>query len=97
MDTKAIPHIIFPNPGVDYLSLASFESPVGSTKWTQIMQGTETPPLTDGFAASQVHPHIDMMQPFLHSFYMHMPNGKPELLSLLDWILGELRGQTGFP
>src|SRR4051812_3908409 len=42
------------------------------------MQGTETPPLADGFAASQVHSHIYMMQPFLHSFSMHMPNGKPE-------------------
>src|SRR4051812_22220047 len=47
-------------------------------KRTQIMQGTETPPLTDGFTASQVHPHIDMMHPFIHSFSVHMPNGKPE-------------------
>src|SRR4051812_16483969 len=36
------------------------------------------PPLPDGFTASQVHPHIYMMQSFLHSFSMHMPNGKPE-------------------
>src|SRR3954467_3904735 len=42
------------------------------------MQGTETPPLPDGFTASQVRPHIYMMQPFLHYFSMHMPNGKPE-------------------
>ena len=62
------------------MSLAPFESPAGSTIRTQIMQGTETPPLPDGFAASQVHPHIYMMQPFIHSFSMHMPNGKPKLL-----------------
>src|SRR4051812_21127454 len=64
--------------------LPALESPVGSTKWTQTMQVTETPPLADGFPASQVHPHIYMMQPFLHSFSMHMPNGKPELMLLLD-------------
>ena len=80
MDTKALPHITFYNLGVDYLSLAPFESPTGSTKRTQIMQGTETPPLPDGFPASQVHPHIYMMHPFLHYFSMHMPNGNPELM-----------------
>src|ERR1044072_8662255 len=42
------------------------------------MQGTETPPLVDGFAASQVNSHIYMMQLFLHSFSMHMPKGKTE-------------------
>src|ERR1041385_104662 len=60
--------------------LLPLESPVGSTIRTQTMQVTETPPLADGFPASQVHPHIYMMQPFLHSFSMHMPNGKPELM-----------------
>src|SRR3954470_9237580 len=78
MDTKALPHTIFSNLGVDYLSLSPLESPIGSTKQTQIMQGTETPPLTDGFTASQVRPHIYMMQPFHHTFSMHMPNGNPE-------------------
>jgi hypothetical protein len=78
MNTKALPHITFSNLGVNYLSLPPLESPAGSTKRTQTMQGTETPPLADGFAASQVHSHIYMMQPFLHSFSMHMPNGKPE-------------------
>ena len=78
MNTKALPHITFSNPGVDYLSLPPLESPAGSTKRTQTMQGTETLPLADGFAASQVHSHIHMIQPFLHSFSMHMPNGKPE-------------------
>ena len=34
----------------------------------------------DGFTVSQIHPHIYMMQPFIHSFSMHMPNGKPELM-----------------
>ena len=38
----------------------------------------------DGFPASQVHPRVYMMQPFIHSFSMHMPNGKPELMGLLD-------------
>src|SRR4051812_31093487 len=57
------PHVTFSNPGVDYLSSAPFEIPAGSTKRTQIMQGTETPPLPYGFAASQIHPHMYMMQP----------------------------------
>src|ERR1041385_1148367 len=60
--------------------LPPLESPAGSMKRTQTMQVTETPPLADGFPASQVHPHIYMMKPFLHSFSMHMPNGKPELM-----------------
>src|ERR1041385_785959 len=34
----------------------------------------------DGFTVSQIHPHIYMMQPFINSFSMHMPNGKPELM-----------------
>src|SRR3954471_7342529 len=34
----------------------------------------------DGFTVSQIHPHIYMRQPFIHSFSMHMPNGKPELM-----------------
>src|ERR1041385_3532052 len=60
-------------PGVDYLSLPPLESPTGSTKRTQTMQVTETPPLADGFPASQVHPHIYMMQPFpLFFFYAHV-------------------------
>src|SRR3954465_11987324 len=67
-------------PGVDYLSLSPLESPSGSTIRTQIIKWTDTPPLPDGFAASQVHPHMYMMQPFLRSFSMHMPNGKPELM-----------------
>src|SRR3954463_9989835 len=83
MDTKALPHITFSNPGVDYLSLPPLESPAGSTKRTQTMQGTETPPLSDGFAASQVHPDIYMIQPFLHSLSMHMPNGNPESIVTL--------------
>src|SRR3954469_8936405 len=78
MKPRHYPHIISSNPGDDYLSLAPLEGPAGSTKRAQIMQGTETPPLPDGFTASQVHPHIYMMQPFPHSFSMHMPNGKPE-------------------
>src|SRR3954462_10637388 len=60
--------------------LLPLESPAGSTIRTQTMQVNETPPLPDGFPASQVHPHIYMMQPFLHSFFMHMPNEKPELM-----------------
>src|ERR1044071_9714075 len=52
--------------------LPPLESPAGSTKRTQTMHVTETPPLADGFPASQVHPHIYMMQPFLHSFFMQM-------------------------
>src|ERR1044071_1562056 len=52
--------------------LPPLESPAGSTKRTQTMQVTETPPLADGFPASQVHPYIYMMQPFLHSFFMQM-------------------------
>src|SRR4051812_5272115 len=59
--------------------LLLLESPAGSTIRTQTMQVTETPPLADGFPASQVHPHIYMMQTFIHSFSMHMPNGIPEL------------------
>src|SRR3954470_14318741 len=57
------------------------------------MQGTETPPMSDGFTASQVHPHIYMMQPFLHSFSMHMPNGKPEssVTPGLDWVSKEAK------
>src|SRR3954468_9089235 len=58
--------------------LPPLESPAGSTKRTQTMQGTKTPPLADGFAALQVHPHIYMIHHFLHSFSMHMPNGKPK-------------------
>src|SRR3954470_15861113 len=58
--------------------LLPLESPAGSTKRTQSMQVIEKPPLADGFPGSQVHPHIYMMQPFIHSFSMHMPNGKPE-------------------
>src|SRR3954463_1911042 len=58
--------------------LPPLESPAGSTIRTQTMQVTETPPLADGFPASQVHPHIYVMQPFIHSFSMHMPNGKPK-------------------
>src|SRR4051812_35618919 len=54
--------------------LPPLESPTGSTKQTQTMQVTKTPPLADGFPASQVHPHIYTMQPFLHSFSMQMPN-----------------------
>src|SRR3954469_25579233 len=69
MNTKALPHITFSNPGVDYLSLPPLESPVGSTKRTQTMQGTETPPLADGFAASLVHSHIYMMQPSSSFFF----------------------------
>src|SRR4051812_37047179 len=34
----------------------------------------------DGFPASQVCPHIYMMQSFIHSFSTHMPNGNPELM-----------------
>src|SRR3954470_10889925 len=60
--------------------LLPLESPAGSTIRTQTMQVIETPPLADGFPASQVHPHIYMMQPFLHYFSMHMSNGKPELM-----------------
>src|SRR3954465_14314538 len=63
------PHVTFSNPGVDYLSLSPLESTAGSTKQTQIMQGTEMPPLTDGFAASQVRPHIYMMQPSSSFFF----------------------------
>ena len=78
MNTKALPHITFSNPGVDYLSLSPLKSPAGSTKQTQIMQGIETPPLSDGFAASQVDPHIYMMQPlfilFLCTCQMESPN-----------------------
>src|SRR3954471_20997354 len=51
--------------------LPPLESPAGSTKRTQKMQVTETPPLADGFPASQVHPHIYMMQPFLFFSYAH--------------------------
>src|SRR3954464_3490388 len=71
MKPRHYPHITFSNPGVDYLSLAPFESPAGSTKRIQIMQGTETPPLPDGFASSQVHPHIYMMQPSSFFFYAY--------------------------
>src|SRR3954469_16549854 len=39
--------------------LPPLESPAGSMKRTQTMQVTETPPLADGFPASQVHPHIE--------------------------------------
>src|SRR3954468_5445298 len=60
--------------------LLPLESPTGSTIQTQTMQVTETSPLADGFPASQVHPHIYMMQPFIHSFSMHMPNGNPKLM-----------------
>src|SRR3954465_15091870 len=49
--------------------LLPLESPVGSTIRTQTMQVTESPPLADGFPASQVHPHIYMMHPFF--FYAH--------------------------
>src|SRR4051812_37794993 len=45
------------------------ESPAESTKRTQTMQVTETPPFAGGFTASQVHPHIYMIQPFIHSFF----------------------------
>src|ERR1041385_7895019 len=65
-------------PGVDYLSLSPLENPAGSTKRTQTMQATETPPLTDGFTASQVYPHIYMMQTSFILFSMHMTNGRPE-------------------
>src|SRR3954470_23317810 len=58
--------------------LLPLESPAGSTVRTKTMQVTETPPLADGFPASQVHPHIHMMHPSNHSFSMHMPNGKLE-------------------
>src|ERR1041384_6824159 len=58
--------------------LLPLESPDGSTIRAQTMQVPETPPLADGFPASQVHPHIYMMQHFLRYFSMHMPNGKPE-------------------
>src|SRR4051812_21795197 len=34
----------------------------------------------DGFAVSQIHPYIYMIEPFIHSFFMHMPNGNPELV-----------------
>src|SRR3954467_5008455 len=60
--------------------LLPLESPVGSPIQTQTMQVTKTPPLADGFPASQVHPHVYMMQPFIHSLSMHMPNGKHELM-----------------
>src|SRR3954467_7037767 len=30
----------------------------------------------DGFTVSQIHPHIYMMQSFIHYFSMHMANGK---------------------
>src|ERR1041385_6787658 len=42
--------------------------------------GNRHPSREDGFTVSQIHPHIYMMQPFIHSFSMHMPNGKPELM-----------------
>src|SRR4051812_34070039 len=58
--------------------LLPLESPAGSTIRTQTMQVTEIPPLADGFPASQVHPLIYMMQSFLHTFSMHMPNAKPK-------------------
>src|SRR3954467_14500163 len=58
--------------------LPPLERLAGSTKRTQTMQVTEMPPLAGGFTASQVHPHIYMMQTFIQSFSMHMPNGKSE-------------------
>src|SRR3954463_9148960 len=58
--------------------LLPLESPAGSTKRTQTLQATETPPLADGFTASQVHPHIYMMQlsfiMFLCICQMESPN-----------------------
>src|SRR3954470_6448655 len=63
------PHVTFSNLGVDYLSLTPLESPAGSMKRNQIMQGTKMPPLSDGFTASQVHPHIYMMHP---SFFLFL-------------------------
>src|SRR3954466_9924049 len=51
--------------------LLPLESPAGSTKWTQTMQMTETPPLEDCFPASQVHPHIYMMNFHSYFFYAH--------------------------
>src|SRR3954469_1706873 len=80
MKPRHYPHITFSNPGVDYLSFSPLESRAGSTKQTQIMQGTETPSLTDGFAASQVHPHIYMMQPFFILFLCTCQMESPNLV-----------------
>src|SRR3954462_7960433 len=50
MKPRHKPHINLSNPGVDYLSLAPLESTAGSTKRTQIMEGTETPPFPHSFS-----------------------------------------------
>src|SRR3954466_7433562 len=79
MNTKALPSQPLLYSTRRLSELPPLESPAGSMKRTQTMQGTETPPLADGFAASQVHSHIYMMQPFLHSYSMHMPKWKAQI------------------
>src|SRR3954466_9831418 len=65
-------------------------------KRTQIMQGTETPPLPDSFTASQVRPHIYMMQPFINLFLCTCQMESPNLMLLLDRF-GYIRRPNGAP